>query len=277
MLATEVANTKHVELSLKHYIDILWIGARTSGNPFSVQEIAEALKGSDVTVMIKNPIQPDNSVWLGAIERIYNADIDRVIAVHRGFSPSNNSPFRNDPLWEIPFELKNEFPELKIICDPSHIAGNRKLIPMLSQKAMDLDMDGLMIETHIQPLNAWSDSYQQLSPRELDQLLNNLILRKPYAVNKKLKTEIGKLRDTIDEIDDNILQLLFSRFKVAKEIGKYKSNNNLSVFQRERWDKVLQNRIMLGTIMGLEADFIEKVFSLFHKESIDLQEKIMKN
>ncbi|MCP4162944.1 MAG: bifunctional 3-deoxy-7-phosphoheptulonate synthase/chorismate mutase type II [Deltaproteobacteria bacterium] len=275
LLATEVANTKHVELCLKHNIDILWIGARTSGNPFSVQEIAEALKGSDVTVMVKNPIQPDIPVWLGAIERIYNVGLEKVVAVHRGFSAAKNSPFRNDPLWEIPFELKTEFPDLKIICDPSHISGNRKLIPMLSQKAMDLDMDGLLVESHIQPKNAWSDSFQQLSPKELDLMLNNLILRKPYSVNKQLKTEIGKLRDSIDEIDDKILQLLFSRTKVERQIGKYKSEHSLSEFQKGRWEKVLQNRIMLGTVMGMKEEFVKDLFNLIHEESIEIQKEVL--
>lgn len=274
-VATEVANAKHVEESLKAGIDILWIGARTTVNPFSVQEIADALKGVDVPVFVKNPVNPDLSLWIGALERMNNAGITKLGAIHRGFSSFNKSVYRNFPLWEFPIELKRLHPEIPIICDPSHISGNRDLISLISQKALDLEMDGLMIETHIHPDSAWSDKDQQVTPKELKRILDELVFRKRISNNKDFKNKLENLRSEIDHLDEEILQKIGARMKIAIEIGKYKRENEVTILQMDRWDQILQQRKRLGTAIGLNEGFIDEFLSIIHKESIDQQTKIM--
>lgn len=274
-VTTEVANAYHVELCLKYNIDILWIGARTVANPFSVTEIASALQGVDIPVMIKNPVNPDLQLWIGALERINNAGIRKIIAIHRGFSSYAKSPFRNSPKWELPIELKSLCPDLKIICDPSHIAGDRELIPMISQKALDLDMSGLMIECHIHPENALSDSQQQVSIRGLTQILNNLIIRRSMVLNDQFKNKLDQLRNSIDEMDEKLIQILASRMEVTDKIGEYKRDNDVTILQVNRWNEIRKNRLNMGEVLGLDREFLDTVLHLIHKESISRQTAIM--
>jgi chorismate mutase len=234
-VATEVANAQHVDACLKNGIDILWIGARTTVNPFSVQEIADAVKGVDIPVFVKNPINPDLQLWMGALERINNAGITKIAAIHRGFSSFEKTPFRNAPKWEIAIELKTICPELDIICDPSHIAGNRALLPFIAQKALDLDMNGLMIESHIHPQTALSDASQQITPDALFQMLNELTIRESTSINKEFKSQLESLRTMIDELDEEIIQKMASRMKIAEKIGEYKKENNVTILQVKRW------------------------------------------
>ena len=274
-VATEVANGKHVEECLKHEIDVLWIGARTSVNPFSVQEIADALKGVDIPVMVKNPINPDLQLWMGALERINNAGIKRLAAIHRGFSSYEKTPFRNVPKWEIMIELKSHAPDLPIICDPSHIAGNKELIPLIAQKAIDLDMAGLMIETHISPKSALSDKDQQLKPEKLGEILDELTIRKPNVVSPMIKDKLRILRHDIDTIDEHLIELMSSRMEIAARIGTYKKDNNITILQLKRWDEIVSKRISMGKAMGLSEVFMDKMLQLIHQESIRIQTEIM--
>ena len=276
-VATEVANTDHVEVCLEHGVDLLWIGARTSVNPFSVQEIANALKGVDVPVAVKNPINPDLQLWVGALERINKAGIDHLIAIHRGFSSFEKSPFRNQPLWEFPIELKSICPDVPILCDPSHIAGTRDLIPFISQKALDMDMDGFMIESHINPMAALSDADQQLTPNALDDLLNDLIVRLATTRNEEFKTQLDDLRRLIDDLDEEITQKLSARMDVAEKIGEYKKENNVTILQVKRWEELISDRLSTATAMGLSEDFMRGVLKLVHKESIRRQTEVMNN
>jgi len=274
-VTTEVANAKHVELALKNGIDILWIGARTTANPFSVQEIADALKGVDVSVMIKNPINPDLQLWIGAIERIFQADIKDVKVIHRGFSNYEKSPFRNNPKWEIPIELMRLFPNTPIICDPSHIAGKRDLIEMICQKAMDLEMSGLMIESHISPDEAWSDAEQQITPKRLQEVLSSLVIRQTAIQDNDLKDKLNVLRTKIDIIDEEIINQLAKRMEIVSKIGSHKSNNNVTILQAKRWEKIILNRKEVARELGISEEFIEKILKTIHEESINLQTNIL--
>ncbi len=273
--AVEVADSKHVELALKSNIDILWIGARTVVNPFSVQNIADALKGVDIPVMVKNPVNPDVNLWLGAIERFGEAGIKKIIAVHRGFHYFENSPFRNAPMWEIPIELKRKAPHLPIIVDPSHISGTQELIESISQKALDLEMDGLMIECHHDPANAKTDAAQQITPKMLNSILGNLVLRHSKG-DKKFQHKLEELRTEIDKLDGELLQILSKRMEIIDEIGEYKLDNDITILQMKRWAGIITDRLAIGTNLGLEDTFLKKLLNLIHKESINRQEEIFK-
>ncbi len=274
-ITTEVANAKHVEECLKHGIDILWIGARTTVSPFAVQEIADVLKGVDIPVMIKNPVNPDLQLWIGAIERIQQAGINKIVAIHRGFHTFSKSPFRNDPNWQIAVELKLMFPALPMICDPSHICGSTELIPYIAQKALDMELDGLMIETHILPEIAKSDPKQQLTPSQLEELLSKLVVREPISQSKKFIDSLTELRSNINKIDDEILHLLMTRMQIAKEIGKYKKKNNVTILQAARWEELLKDRISRGQMMGLNEDTVKKIYHIIHEEAVRIQTEIM--
>ncbi|MDR1866460.1 MAG: bifunctional 3-deoxy-7-phosphoheptulonate synthase/chorismate mutase type II [Bacteroidales bacterium] len=273
-VAIEVANVKHVYEALKNNIDVLWIGARTSANPFAVQEIADSLRGVDITVLVKNPVNPDVELWIGALERINAAGITHLGAIHRGFSDYGKSAYRNNPQWQIPIELRRRIPNLPIIVDPSHIAGKRDLIMDLCQTAMDLDFDGLIIESHCDPDNAWSDAAQQIVPQHLEYIIKNLILRSQDVDNKKSVT-LEELRVQIDKLDDEVLRLMEQRMAVAEKIGQFKKENNVTILQSSRWDELLKQRINIGLSKGLSADFIQKVYTAIHEESIQHQKAIM--
>ena len=274
-VATEVANAEHVEACLKNNIDILWIGARTTVNPFSVQEIAEALKGVDIPVFVKNPITPDINLWIGALERINASGITKIAAIHRGFSSFDKSSYRNAPMWEIPVELKLLCPELPLLCDPSHIAGDKDLIYQVAQKALDMDMNGLMIESHIDPLVAKSDAKQQFTPDELEHLLNQLIIRDKYSESEEFINKLEQLRAIIDGLDEELINKFASRMAIIKKIGEYKSENNVTILQIERWEKILSNRSFLAEKVGLSDEFIKKMLELMHQESIRIQTEVM--
>jgi chorismate mutase len=275
LVGTEVANEKHVYEALKYGIDMLWIGARTSVNPFTVQEISDALNGVDVMVLVKNPINPDIELWMGAIERISRAGITRIGAIHRGFSSYEKTLYRNQPNWQLPIELRRRIPDLPIICDPSHIAGARQFLHEISQKAMDLNFDGLMIESHIDPAKALSDAAQQLTPNDLKELLSRLILRNASTDDPKLLDVLGELRQQIDIYDDHLLDLMEKRMKVAETIGRYKKENNITILQSSRWDEIIKKVIAKGQAKGLSAEIIDTIFKAIHQESINHQMKVM--
>jgi len=275
-VTTEVANTAHVEACLKAGVDILWVGARTTVNPFSVQEIANALKGVDIPVMVKNPVNPDLELWIGALERLNRAGVRKMVAIHRGFSSfEKNGPFRNAPMWDIPIELKVRHPEIEIICDPSHICGQRDLIPFIAQKALDLDMSGLMIESHINPAAALSDAAQQLTPSALGKLLDELIVRSPSSADKKFKDKLTLLREQIDKLDDDLMHTLAARMKISEQIGEYKRENNVTILQVTRWEEIIHTRLAQGSAMGLSEEFLTNWLKLIHQESILVQQKVM--
>jgi len=271
----EVATGKHVEEALKAGVDILWVGARSTVNPFTVQEIADALKGVDIPVMVKNPVNPDLSLWVGAIERINQAGITKLAAIHRGFSSYEKTAFRNEPMWDIAINLKTLAPDLPLICDPSHISGNRDLIGYISQKALDLDMQGLMIESHIDPSVAWTDAKQQVTPAALATLIEHLTLRKPEIRNADLKDKLAELRSQIDKIDDLVIQKLAERMQIVEHIGEYKKANNVTILQVNRWDQILEKGINYGKALKLSPEFTEKLLELIHAESIRKQTAIM--
>ena len=275
--ATEVANAEHVEACLKAGIDILWIGARSTVNPFTVQEIADAVRGTDIPVFIKNPVNPDLQLWIGAIERIAKAGIDKIAAVHRGFSWFDKTIYRNDPKWEFAIELKRYFPELAILCDPSHISGKRELVQQVSQKAIDLSMDGLMVEVHPNPDAALSDASQQITPAFFIDMLNNLVVRKTDCDDLEFTNQLLQLRKEIDGIDQELIQKLAARMQVIQKIGEYKFNNNVTVFQLKRWEEILTTRLRHGDLLGLNPVFIKEILDTMHKESISLQRRIMQN
>lgn len=274
-VTTEVANAQHVEACLKHGVHFLWIGARTTVNPFSVQEIADALKGVNIPVLIKNPVNPDVELWMGAVERIHKAGINKIAAIHRGFSSFEKGPFRNDPMWELAIEFKTRMPQVDIICDPSHICGNRQLLSFISQKALDLDMSGLMIESHINPDAAWSDAKQQITPQVLSKMLDDLVVRQASTENKQFKDSLSILREQIDKIDDEILQKLSARMKVSEKIGRYKKENNVTILQMARWEEIIESRKAHCSAMGLSDEFTEHFLKLVHEESIQVQTKVM--
>ncbi len=275
LVGTEVANERHVYEALKYGIDMLWIGARTSVNPFTVQEISDALQGVDVMVLVKNPINPDIELWIGAIERIARAGITRIGAIHRGFSSYEKTLYRNQPNWQLPIELRRRIPDLPIICDPSHIAGARMYIHEISQKAMDLNFDGLMIESHINPAKALSDSAQQVTPNDLKELLTRLIMRNPNPADPKLLDVLGELRQQIDVYDEHLLDLMEKRMKVAETIGRYKKANNITILQSIRWDEIIKKAIVKGQAKGLSPEMIDAIFKAIHQESINHQMKVM--
>jgi len=275
LTAIEVANTGHVKEALKYEIDIFWIGARTTANPFAVQELAEAVRGLDMPIFVKNPINPDIELWIGAIERINKAGIKKIVAVHRGFSSYGNSNFRNHPQWEIPIELKQRIPEIPIVTDPSHICGSRELLFDISQRAMDLNFDGLFIESHINPEEALSDKNQQITPEELGNLLNKLVLRSMNITDNKLIDTLTQLRTQIDQFDDDILEIFEKRMKISETIGKYKKENNITIFQPKRWTEIIEKSSLKGQKKGLSPEFITKIFKAIHQESINRQNKMM--
>jgi chorismate mutase len=274
LTATEVANVKHVYEALKFGIDIIWIGARTSANPFAVQEIADTLKGMDIPVLVKNPVNPDVELWIGAIERLHQAGIKRIMAIHRGFSVFAKSEYRNHPHWQIPIELKRRIPNLPVITDPSHICGNRQRLYEISQEAMDLNFDGIIIETHPEPEKAWSDAKQQVTPADLQKILDRIVIRKT-EVDNGLAMTIQELRSEIDKLDDQIIDIFEHRMQIADQIGEYKKAHNVAILQSKRWDSILNNRLEMGLKKGLSNEFITRVFRAIHQESINHQARIM--
>ena len=277
LITTEVANADHVKIALDHDVDVLWIGARSTVSPFIVQEIADVLQNTDKIVLLKNPVNPDLSLWYGGIERLYSANIKKLGVIHRGFSTNSKTKFRNNPEWQIPIELQNKFPDLPLICDPSHICGRRDIIEETSQKALDLNFDGLMIETHNDPDNAWSDASQQITPKTLIKLMKDLVIRKESVQERSFIRELENLRVKIDDADSQILDILGNRMKVSNEIGKIKKKQNVAILQSERWKNILKKMISDGKQRGLSEDFILKIFKAIHQESINHQEKILKN
>ena len=275
LMATEVANATHVKLALEHDIDVLWIGARTTVNPFAVQEIADALQNTDKIVLVKNPVNPDLALWIGGVERLYNAGIKKLGVIHRGFSTYEKTKYRNIPEWQIPIELQNKFPDLVLICDPSHITGRRDMIQEVSQQALDLNYDGLIIETHTDPENAWSDAAQQVTPTVLKQIFENLKVKETHVEADDYNTEMIKLRANIDIADSKLLEILGYRMKVAEQIGALKKENNVAVLQNKRWNEILGKMILDGEEKGLSEEFILRIFKAIHQESITHQEKII--
>lgn len=270
-VATEVATAKHVYECLKAGVDIMWIGARTTANPFAMQEIADALKGVDIPVLVKNPVNPDLELWIGAMERINNAGLKRIAAIHRGFSSFDKKLYRNLPQWHIPIELRRRIPNLPIFCDPSHIGGKRELIASLSQQAMDLGFDGLIIESHCNPDAAWSDASQQITPDVLDYILNLLVIRKDTHTTESL----NELRKQIDECDNDLIQLLAKRMRVCREIGTYKKEHGVNILQTGRYNEILDKRGAQGVLCGMDQAFIKKVFEAIHEESVRQQMEII--
>ena len=274
-VAVEVATGKQVEDALHFDIDVLWIGARTTVNPFSVQEVADALRGANVPVLIKNPINPDLELWTGAVERVAKAGIKQIGLIHRGFSSYGNTEYRNAPMWHLAIEMKRRNPEMMIINDPSHICGRRDILLDVAQKAIDLDFDGLMIESHIDPDNAWSDAKQQVTPEKLAEMLDTIIWRKEDINSEEFHAALEKLRQQINHLDDELLQLLGQRMKIADKIGEFKRNNNITILQTNRWNEILQRAFKEGGKVGLSKEFITKYFDAVHMESINHQNKIM--
>lgn len=271
LVATEVATPEHVELALKYGIDILWVGARTSANPFAMQALADSLKGVDVPVLVKNPVNPDLELWIGALERINQAGITRLAAIHRGFSSYDKKIYRNLPMWQIPIELRRRYPSLPILCDPSHIGGTRELIAPLCQQAMDLGFDGLIVESHCSPDNAWSDAKQQVTPDVLDYILSLLVIR-----DETVTTEgIHALRKQIDELDNQLIELLAKRMRVCREIGQYKKEHNMTILQTSRYNEILDKRGAQGVLCGMSSEFIRSVFEEVHEESVRQQIEII--
>ena len=270
-VTTEVATKDHVFEALKAGIDILWIGARTTVNPFAVQEIADALKGTDIPVLVKNPVNPDLELWIGAFERLYRAGLRRLGAIHRGFSSYEKKIYRNMPLWHIPIELRRRMPNLPIFCDPSHIGGKRELIAPISQQAMDLSFDGLMIESHPTPDDAWSDAAQQITPDVLDYVINLLVIRNETQTTENL----AELRRQIDGIDEQLLELLTKRMRISREIGVYKKEHNMPILQSPRYSEILEKRSDMGLVMGLSTEFGKEILKEIHEESIRQQMIVM--
>jgi len=273
--AVEVATAKHVEEALAAGVDILWVGARSTVNPFTVQEIADALKGVDIPVMVKNPVNPDIQLWIGALERINNAGITKLAAIHRGFSSYEKTAFRNEPMWELAIQLKTLAPDLPIINDPSHICGNRELIQYVAQKALDLDMQGLMIESHLDPSVAWTDAKQQVTPAALSELMDLLTLRKPEIKDKDFTDKLADLRTNIDKIDDQIIQKISERMQIVQKIGEYKRDNGVTILQVNRWDQIMNKRSAFASALKLDLNFTSKLLELIHSESIRKQTEIM--
>ena len=271
LVATEVATPKHVELALKYDVDILWVGARTRANPFAMQELADSLVGVDVPVFVKNPVNPDLELWIGAMERINRAGVKRMAAIHRGFSSYDKKIYRNLPMWQIPIELHRRIPNLPIICDPSHIGGRRELIAPLCQQAMDLGFEGLIVESHCQPDDAWSDAKQQVTPDVLDYILSLLVVRDDTVTTEGIQA----LRKQIDEFDNELMNLLAKRMRVCREIGQYKKEHNMTVLQASRYNEILEKRGAQGSLCGLSADSVARIFEEIHEESVRQQLEII--
>lgn len=276
LTTVEVATAAHAELALQYGIDILWIGARTTVNPFSVQDIADVLQGTDVPVLVKNPVNPDLHLWLGALERMNRAGVKKLGAIHRGFSTSIKTQYRNAPLWEIPIELKGLCPELPLFCDPSHIGGQRAFLHDIAQRALDLHYDGLMIESHPDPATAWSDADQQVTPAAFDELIDSLIVREAQSGDTGFTYMLSTLRQVIDEIDDELLRALARRMEVVERIGEYKKGHNVTILQIQRWLEIVKSRTATGLQLGLEEETILELCQLLHKASIKRQTEVMR-
>lgn len=273
LVATEVANKQHVEEALNAGVDVLWIGARTSANPFVMQEIADSLVGADVPVLVKNPVNPDLELWIGAMQRIYNAGIRQIGAIHRGFSAYGKHLYRNMPQWHIPIELRRRMPELTLICDPSHIGGKRELVAPLSQQAMDMGFDGLIVESHCDPDSAWSDKSQQVTPEVLNFILNMLVVRDTTQTTESLTL----LRQQIDQIDNDLLEALSKRMRISREIGQYKKEHSMPVVQTGRYDDILNSRAAAAEELGMNGDFMKTVYQAIHEESVRQQIEVLNN
>ena len=271
LISTEVATPKHVESALKAGIDILWIGARTSANPFAMQELADSLRGIDIPVLVKNPVNPDLELWIGALERINGAGITRLGAIHRGFSSIDQKIYRNAPMWHIPIELHRRYPQLPIICDPSHIGGRRDLIAPLCQQAMDMGFAGLIVESHCNPDTAWSDAKQQVMPDVLDFILDRLVIRESVELTESL----AALRKQIDELDNELMTLLTKSMRVSREIATYKKEHNMAVVQTGRYSEILEKRGAQGQLCGMDAEFVKKIFEAIHEESVRQQTELI--
>ena len=267
MISTEVATPEHVELALKYGMDILWVGARTSANPFAMQALADALQGVDIPVLVKNPVNPDLELWIGALQRLNQAGIKRLGVIHRGFSSYEKKIYRNLPMWQIPIELHRRIPDLPIICDPSHIGGRRDLIAPLCQQGLDLGADGLIIETHCNPNKAWSDAEQQVTPEQLDLILSQLIVRNKHTTSE----ELHQLRSQIDEMDSSLINLLSERFKLCREIGKFKKEHNMTILQSERYNEMLEKCAQQANACGIDAKFAARILEIIHEESVRQQ------
>ena len=275
LMAVEVANAAHVKLALEHDIDVLWIGARTTVNPFAVQEIADALQNTDKIVLVKNPVNPDLSLWIGGVERLYGAGIKNLGVIHRGFSVYEKTKYRNNPEWQVAIDLQNRFPNLPLIGDPSHITGRRDMIQEVSQQALDLNYDGLMIETHIDPDNAWSDAAQQVTPSRLKEIFEELKVKNKSSEDASYQTEIAKLRTQIDTSDSKLLEIIGQRMQISEAIGNLKKENKIAVLQNQRWMEILERMKQEGSEKGLSEAFILSFFKAIHQESISHQEKVI--
>ena len=275
LVGTEVANAQHTEEALKEGIDVLWIGARSTASPFVVQEIADVVKGSGAVIMIKNPVNPDVQLWIGAIERINRAGIENIVAIHRGFTPFQETKLRNYPNWQTVIELRRILPNVPIVCDPSHIAGKREFIFEIAQKAFDLGLDGLMIESHIDPSCALSDKEQQLTPADLSKVLDRLVIRYENTNNPLFENQLDLLRSRIDALDSELLEVLSSRVEIVKKIGQYKKENNVTALQISRWSQLMENRVSLGKKLNLNETFVKILFQLIHEDSVRMQTEIM--
>ncbi len=274
-ISVEVANFNHVFEALKASVDILWIGARTTVNPFSVQEIANALEGTNATVFVKNPINPDIELWTGALERLNKAGITKLGMIHRGFAQHGISIYRNEPKWQLAVEMKRRFPEIPMLCDPSHIAGNRELLQPISQQALDMNYEGLMIESHIDPDNAWSDKKQQVTPERLGEMLTHFTIRRPEVPDAELNEKLERLRRQIDMVDDELLELLGKRMKIAEDIGEVKKEKGVTILQTSRWEEIIEKATKKGGLQGLSERFMVRYLNAVHQESIDHQNEIM--
>lgn len=274
-IATEIANANHAKLALEYGVDILWIGARTTVNPFQVQEIAEALRDTDKIVLVKNPINPDLELWIGAMERLAGQGIKNLGIIHRGFSTYKKDKYRNQPQWQIPLDFKNRFPQMPIICDPSHIAGNRELIEDISQKAMNFGFQGLMIESHYSPDEAWSDAKQQITPARLNEILENLQIRNVDDADNDYHVALAEMRNKIDDADNSILEMLNDRMDIAKQIGTLKKEHNVTVFQPKRWNLIQEQILEKASKYGLSEQFVNRFLTAVHQESIKIQNEIM--
>jgi len=274
-VAVEVATAKQVENALHFDVDVLWIGARTTVNPFSVQELADALRGVDVPVLIKNPVNPDIELWGGAVERVARAGIKQIGLIHRGFSSYGNTEYRNAPMWTLAIEMKRRNPELMMINDPSHICGRRDILQDVAQRAIDLDYDGFIIESHIDPDNAWSDAKQQVTPERLKEMLDTLVWRKEDVNSEEYHAALEKLRQQINHLDDELMQILSQRMKIAENIGQYKKSNNITILQTNRWNEIIERAVQKGEKIGLSKEFITKYFDAVHMESINHQKKVL--
>ncbi|MFM2230139.1 MAG: hypothetical protein RL607_1397 [Bacteroidota bacterium] len=277
LMAVEVATAAHVKLALEHDIDVLWIGARTTVNPFAVQEIADALQNTDKIVLVKNPVNPDLALWIGGVERLYNAGIKKLGVIHRGFSTYEKTKYRNNPEWQIAIDFQSKFPDIPLIIDPSHITGKREMIFQVTQQALDFNYDGMIIETHCDPDNAWSDAAQQVTPERLKQIIFDLVIRKEDDADGDYLQQLSKLRVKIDDYDSKLLDVIGQRMKVAEDIGALKKAKNVAVLQNKRWNEILERMVNEGEQRGLSEEFIVQFFKAIHQESIAHQEKVFKN